>query len=161
MLLEGGFKIIDKNILIYKYKGQITIFAFLIIGIVIGMYLMGYTSPFLMGIDSLLKGNPQDLFNNLINSFKDMIISPSGLGMIGIALAGIIIASAISGGSGFLFGISILIVIVFANYFVLPTAYIYESGNWGEAEILKTILVLVLNALMMVGLISFVRSGET
>ena len=125
------------------------------------MYLMGYTSPFLKGISGLLKGDTENLFENLASSFTDMVTSPTGLGMLGIALAGIILASVISGGSGFLFGVSILILVVFSNYFIFPTTYIYESGSWGEAEILKTILVLFLNTLLVLGLISFVRGGET
>jgi len=151
----------DLKLCIHKEKGQLTVFAIIIIGIVIAMYLMGFTSPFINGIQDLLKGNTENLFENLADAFVEMVTSPSGLGMLGIALAGIIVASALSGGSGFLFGVGILILVLFSNYFILPTTYIYEQGSWGEAEILKTILVLILNTILVLGMISFIRSGET
>lgn len=151
----------DLGLCIQKHKGQLTIFAFLLIGIIIALYLSGYSSPFVDGIQEALGGNPDNLLDSIVSSFGNMITNPLIIATIGVGFIGMIFGGGVSGGNGFLFAISILIILIFANYFVLPINYILEEGSWGEAEILKTILVIFLNALLIMSVISFTRSGET
>ena len=145
-----------------QVKGQLTIFAFLLIGIIIALYLCGYSSPFINGVEEVLRtGNTENLFNSLISSFTNLVTNPTGIAIIGVGLALFIGATALTGGSGFLFGISIFFVLIFANYFVLPISFIFEQASWGDAEVLKFILAFFLNSLLILSMISFIRSGET
>ena len=148
---------------LYEYKGQLTIFAFLLFGIIVALYLGGYKSPFLEFVSNDLVGmkDPSQVFNVFMEKLVDIFTNPASFLVVGVLLAGVIISALVTGGgSATLFIISLFIVMIFANIFIMPISFIFEEATWGNAEILKTILVVFLNLLMIMSIISFTRSGE-
>jgi len=147
--------------LIKKYKGQLTIFAFLLFGIVVAMYLSGYKSPFM----EWLAQNMHDtdaMFENFMQQLGSIFTNPTSFAIVGLLVAGVIVSSIITGGgSGTLFAISLLMIMIFANIFLLPINFIFEEASWGDADILKSILAVFMNLLLMMSIIGFTRSGET
>ena len=151
----------DLKSCIHKYKGQLTIFAFLLFGIIVALYLSGYKSPFLSWLEMNLD-NTDQIFETFISQLAQIVTNPSSFAFVGLLLAGVIISSLITGGgSGTLFAISIVMVVIFANIFLLPINFIFEEASWGDAEILKYIIAVFMNLLLIMSIISFTRSGET
>jgi len=158
------YTIRDLNLCIHKYKGQLTIFAFLLFGIIVALYLGGYKSPFIEFVsnDLMSMDDPSQIVNVFVGRLADIFTNPASFAIVGIVLAGVIISTIITGGgSGTLFIISLFIIMIFANIFLLPISFIFQEASWGNADVLKLILALFLNLLLIMSIISFTRSGET
>lgn len=157
------------KLLLKKYKGTLVVFAFLLFGIILALYLAGYQSPFLSFVTTRLQEEGAnfsfqdvgEIFNGFINaivqSFTD---NPVGFGIVGIIIGGIAIASLISGGYGAIFIISLFLIMIFANIFILPISFIFEEASWGNAEVLKMILATFLNLLLIMSIITFSTGRE-
>jgi len=154
----------DLKLCIQKHKGQLTIFAFLLFGMIVALYLGGYKSPFLEFVtnDLVNMEDPSQVFNAFMDQLANIFSNPTSFAIVGLLLAGVIISTIITGGgSGTLFIISLFVIMIFANIFIMPISFIFEEASWGNAEVLKLLLVVFLNLLMIMSIISFTRSGET
>lgn len=155
-----------------KHKGQLTVFAFLLFGLCVALYLGGYSSPFFDSTENIL-GN-KDSGENLqgtgvwdffINGIKDFF-TPENEGdwlelAFGVALAGVTLLAIVKGGSGAWVLISVMMLALIANIFILPINFMYQTASWGQADVLKPLLLVFMNLLLIMSLLSFMRTGET
>lgn len=158
-----------------KMKGSVTVFVLLMLGFIIGFYLIGYTSPAVnlaskaLG-GSTVGGNDVDV-GNILDSIGDTILSPLTLTWVLILGAGTIVSGlasrfigAGSAGTGFVQGtvvsylIPVLIIGFVANtvfFPVVPTAQSHGlSGDW------SLLLTIILNVFMLLAVISWVSGRD-
>ena len=130
---------------------NITTYMVLIFGISIGLYLMGYTSPFMAMFNNI--GQDTNIAEAILNSLLAIFTNPIFLAGLGISA----VASFITGGSySVMYLFPIVMLVAFANYFVLPTSFILQADFPLE---LKLIINTFLNLFMVLAIIEFVRGG--
>ena len=142
------------------FKGSLTVYVFLLFGIMVAMYLSGYQSPFVEFMGNALGGdftNSTGVFNSLINSFTNIFTNPGSFALVGVLVTVITISSLISGGYSAMFAISLFIIVILANILILPVNFIFKENM---PYVLKIILASFLNLLLIMSIVSFTRSGE-
>lgn len=136
--------------------GTLSSYAMLLFGISAVFYMMGYTSPFLAIVGQVTTDTP--ILNTLVNSLYTTLTNP--IFLIGMAIAGV---ASFAGNFGyastqflaplmFFVGVSFI-----ANFFVLPTSFIFQAGF---PTILKLLINAFLNVFLMLGLLEFIRGGS-
>lgn len=125
-------------------------YLMIVFGISIALYLVGYTSPFVKMMGEV--GIENVTFNSVINGIWAIFSNPVFLASLGIAAIGSLL---LIGGSGqsTLFIVPIIILMAFANYFILPTGEILASNL---PTIIKFITNTFLNLFLMSTIIEFV-----
>lgn len=149
--------------------GNLTVFVMILVGFVIGFYLMGYTSPALNFFQKTVSGNTiitgDFNVNDFLNGIKDAILSPFGLGVIGIAVLFSLVSAFAAGGTGiagFLgFLIPILIIFAVANVFFFPILSEMEAeGGLSSLNPVDLILAAVLNVFLMLTIVEFISGRQ-
>ena len=131
-----------------KGASGIRVYAFLVFGISIVLWMMGYTSPFYATVSNM-SGN---IAGDLLNSFILIFTNPTFLALLGVSA----VASYFSGGSNFsvTYLIPMLLVLVMLNYFLLPINFIFDMAM---NPMLKVIIGGFLNLLLAFAMLEFVR----
>jgi hypothetical protein len=155
-----------------QVKGSVTVLVFIMLGLVIGMYLMGYSSPMLTFVqeDVYRTDNSGEYTINqefnisvLINRIYNSLTSEAGLAIFGISI-GMAILVALAPGLGYASGsiLSVLIpaflLFLFANIFFFPV--IGEPERQGLPSELSWILVAVFNVLLLLTVLTFITGRE-
>jgi len=129
---------------------SITTYVMLVFGISVVLYLVGYTSPFMTFVQNASNG---DVFTSLLNSFINIFTNPIFLTSLGLSA----VASFITGGNyNVVYLFPILMLVVLANYFVLPTSFLNATEIPSQ---LKLIISTFLNLFLVLSVVEFVRGG--
>ena len=129
---------------------SITTYVMLVFGISVFLYLVGYTSPFMTFVQNASNG---DVFTSLLNSFINIFTNPIFLTSLGLSA----VASFITGGNyNVVYLFPILMLVVLANYFVLPTSFLNATEIPSQ---LKLIISTFLNLFLVLSVVEFVRGG--
>ena len=152
-----------------KMKASVTVFALIMLGMVIGMFLMGYTSMMFQflgsdifegdedgtGIESL---TVDDLYRNII----DTLTSPAGLMILGVggvfALISGLAMVGYAGGTILSFVLPVMLLFVFANIFFFPL-FDYAIAE-GLPSMISIILTVVFNFLLMLTVVTFATGRD-
>ncbi len=151
-----------------KLKGSVTVFALILLGLIIGMYLFGFTSPLLQYADTEVLGQEGGLdeseytAGDLLGHIRDTIFSGEGMAMIGISLAGAIFTGL--AGVGYI-GQSILNITIPAFILTLvANIMFFPVMGTSEAEGLPTeisgLLFIIFNVLLILTMISFIMGRD-
>lgn len=153
------------------WQGSVTVFVMLIIGLVVGMYLMGYDSV----MTRMMKDKEGTLdvgtvnVNTLRERFLDAMTSPMGLTAIGVSAIFGLLAAVGAGGmqyiAGTILGYAIPLILLFliANIFAFPIlseSSIKEGLPDVGAISLSVVLTLVFNVLLLLAVLSFVTGRD-
>lgn len=151
-----------------ELKGSVTVFAMILLGLIIGMYLFGFTSPLLSYASTEILGQEGGLDNSeysagdLLQYIIDNMFSSGGFALMGISLVGGIVTGL--AGAGYI-GQSILnitipafILTMISNIMFFPVMGQAETG--GLPLQVSLILVLVFNVLLILTMISFIMGRD-
>jgi len=133
-------------------------YIMMLFGISVALYLLGYTSPFLevlnqTGVDSSTgEASASNFWDYFINKFLETFTSKEFLATMAIPIVGSILLSGSSGQSGY-FVIPILFLTVMANFFILPTTFIFSAEL---PAILKVLINSFLNLFLLLTIVEFV-----
>ena len=155
-----------------QLKGSVTVFAMILLGLIIGMYLFGFVSPIVQYVSTEVLGENEDVDSlenvepytagDLIKDLSNRVASPDGLAFMGLSLAGAFLTGI--AGAGYI-GQSILSITIpafifslIANIMFFPVMYTTEAeGLPTEVNIL---LVIVFNVLLVLTMISFIMGRD-
>jgi len=152
------------------FKGSVTVFIMILVGFIIGMYLMGYTpvASRFIGTDPFGQdgdGSIQNLdANTIFNNIKGTLLSPFGISVLGFALLfGSLSAlggSSIGYASGSIlaFMLPALLLFMVANLFFFPV--VDEASAMGLPNPLNFLLMIVYNVLLLLTILTFVSGRE-
>ena len=151
-----------------KLKGSVTVFAMILLGLIIGMYLFGFTSPLLQYADTEILGEEGGLgeseytAGDLLNHIKDTIFSDTGFAIMGISVVGAVVTGL--AGVGYI-GQSILNITIPAFILSLvANIMFFPVMGTTEAEGLPTeisgLLFIVFNVLLILTMISFIMGRD-
>ena len=133
-----------------KMKGAsgIRVYAFLVFGISIALYMIGYTSPFF----EVMANSDGNIASDLLNQFILIFTNPTFLALLGVSA----VASYFTGGSNFsvTFLIPMLLIMVMMNFFFLPINFIFDMAM---NPLLKVIIGGFLNLLLAFAMLEFIR----
>jgi len=155
-------------------KGSVTVFALLMLGLIIGMYLVGFQSPaesLALQVITGTNGNLSGTFDvgTFIDAIGKAVLSPLGIG----AIIAILVMSSLSslitfgsggGGTGFVVGaamnyfIPVLILFAVCNIMFFPV--IPEANAQGLPQPLGFLLTIIFNILLMLAVISWVSGRD-
>jgi len=151
-------------------KGSVTVFVLLMLGMVIGLYLMGFQSAFLKELpsdfsddtkvpDETAKGFLDEISGAIVSAFTkhlDIILPMLGFGF----LAGLT-GGSYAGGSIIQYLILVMFVFIVINIFFFPVVPSMSTAldNPSAFEPLTLILSVIFNALLFLTIFTFV-SGE-
>lgn len=153
-------------------KASITVYVLIMLGLIIGMFLMGFHSPmtdFVANDVFSTDDSGQYTINESLNmtvvfsKIATMLTSQQGLAMLGLSL-GFAFFTIIVPGLGYAGGsiLSVLIpaflLFLFANIFFFPV--ISEPGRHGFPEPLSFILSILFNVLLLLAILQFVSGRE-
>jgi len=155
-----------------KLKGSVTVFAMILLGLIIGMYMFGFTSPIVSyvstevlnqngDVDVLVDVQPYSA-GDLVRDMIGRIASPDGLAIMGLSITGAFLSGI--AGAGFI-GQSILTVTIPAFIFSM-IANIMFFPIVGDTKIhglpfeLNILLLVIFNALLILTMISFIMGRE-
>lgn len=163
-----------------KLKGSVTVFVLLILGLIIGMYLVGFTPPIYDFIatdvisqdiddDGNFSGNysVNESFTgeSFLNAIAGAIFSPLGLAFLGIAVGYALLTGLISGGASGAVSASILtymipafIIFLVANIFFFPILpYAQAEGLPSEISLM---MMVIFNTLLLLAIVSFITGRD-
>lgn len=153
-------------------KASVTVYVLLILGLIIGMFLMGYHSPMTefvandvfttddsgqYTIDESL--NMSIVFDKIVKMFT----SKEGIMMMGISLGFAFFAVLLpglgqAGGSILSVLIPAFLLFMFSNIFFFPV--IGEPGRHGLPEPLSFLLSILFNVLLLLAILTFISGRE-
>jgi len=147
---------------------SVTVFVMILVGFVIGFYLMGFKSPAISFFEETVSGNTitTEDFNvgDFLNHIKDSILSPFGLGIMGIAVLFSLVTAFSGGGAGITsfigFLVPILIIFAVANVFFFPIVSAMSAEGVASLNPVDLILAAVLNVLLMLTIIEFISGRQ-
>jgi len=131
-------------------------YIMMLFGISVALYLLGYTSPFLeilsqTGVEE--SGSASIIWNNIINNFLSVFSNPILWTTMAVPIVGSILMSGSSGQSSYFVIPLLVLTTVLANFFVLPTTYIFSAEI---PTIVKIIVNSFLNLFLLLTIIEFV-----
>ena len=153
-------------------KASVTVYVLLMLGLIIGMYLMGYHSPMTAFVANDVfttddsgeytineELNMTVVFDKLVN----ILTSEDGLAMLGISVGMAFLVVLIPGlgqavGSIFSVLIPAFLLFFFSNIFFFPV--ISEPGRHGLPEPLSLLLSIIFNVLLLLAILSFISGRE-
>lgn len=136
-------------------SGQfISTYMFLLFGIGLVFYLGGY-QPLIWTALTDEVGSDQGIGEAFLNSLGDIFSNPTLLAILGVAA----ISSFLIGGAQFsaVFIIPLFILGVFANIFIIPSAFFFDNS----LGFIGTALGLFMNLLLMLAMVNFMKGGGT
>lgn len=155
-----------------KLKGSVTVFAMILLGLIIGMYLFGFTSPIVQYVSTEVLGENQDVdaledvkpysAGDLLRDIKDSVFSEIGLAFMGLSLAGAFLTGL--AGAGYIgqsilsITIPVFILNMVANIMFFPV--MYTTGAEGLPFEVNALLIVVFNVLLILTTISFVMGRD-
>ena len=150
--------------------GSITVYAFIVFGIVVSCYFMGYESPLIdaMTEETVIEGDngtthsvtlnsdPVDVGHKLINAIINVLMNPMYLGS--LLVVGLV-SFLTAGGTRYMvtFIAPALILLVVLNVIILPINFIYDSSLPFE---IKLLVFSFLNLFLMLSIIEFIAGRE-
>lgn len=146
--------------------GSLTVFVMIMIGFILGFYLMGYKSPALAFFEKTVSGN--DITSGdfdvggFLNGIKEAVLSPFGLGMGAIVVLFSLVSAftgggATAGATSFIsFLIPILILFAVANIFFFPIVSYIGSEGVSNLNPLDLIIAAILNIFLMLTVVEFI-----
>ena len=151
-----------------KIKGSVTVFAMILLGLIIGMYLFGFTSPLFQYANNEILGESGGLsegeYNagDLLNHITDTMFSETGFAIMGISIAGAVVTGL--AGVGYI-GQSILSITIPAFILsMVANIMFFPVMSTTEAEGLPTeisiLLFIVFNVLLILTMISFIMGRD-
>lgn len=156
----------------WSFKGSVTVMVFIMLGLVIGMYLLGFSSPmfrlvaeevFVTDDEGTQKINEDIDIGNMLTGIKDSLMSTAGLMFFGFSI-GMAFLTALAPGMGYASG-SILSVMIpafllflFANIFFFPVTS--APAREGLPFELSMILTVIFNALLLLTVLTFITGRE-
>lgn len=155
-------------------KGSVNVFMFVMLGMIIGMYLMGFTSPIISYIntnilnqsqgsagDSGVSDTEQVNAGNIIGMIFSKMLSTEGLAFLGASFAGVAIISLFGGGeigaSMLSFAIPCYILFAVANVVFFPVVGYNIASDAPELDIFLT---LIFNGLLILTVITFITGRD-
>lgn len=155
-----------------KLDGSVTVFVMIMLGLIIGLYLVGYSSPILSLAGKVIGGTSGSVggsldANDILSEIGQVLMSPLTLVWVTLSFIGSIVGRFFNAGStsqGFVQGtilsymIPVLIIGFVANIFffpVIPTA----SANGMPTDI-SFLLTIILNVFMLLAIISWVSGRD-
>jgi len=138
--------------------GKVTIYLTLIFSISVVLYLLGAQSPFQAMMDSLDPTTP--ITDRVVTALTDAMSSQQLLFLL-LAVGTVVGGSAIIGlntSSVLAYGIPLVLFAGAMNFFVFPTATLFQTGM---PEVVGFIVLIFLNILLLLGALEFVRGGAT
>jgi hypothetical protein len=147
--------------------GSLTVFVMILVGFILGFYLMGFKSPAIDFFQKTVSGNSvtSSDFNvvGFLNSIKNAILTPFGLGVTGVVVL-FSLATAFTGGGagtvgvvGFLgWLVPILIIFSVANIFFFPIVSAMGAEGVASLNPVNMILACVLNIFLMLTIVEFI-----
>ena len=155
-----------------KLKGSVTVFAMILLGLIIGMYLFGFTSPIVQYVSTEVLGENQDVdaledvkpysAGDLLKDIRESIFSEIGLAFMGLSLAGALITGF--AGAGYIgqsilsIALPVFILNMIANIMFFPVMYTTEAE--GLPFEVNALLIVVFNVLLILTTISFVMGRD-
>lgn len=157
-------------------KGSVTVFVMILVGMIIGMFLMGYTPVATRFIETDVFGqgnaeggdeavpitnlNASKIFDNI----KNTLLSPFGMAVLGFALlfgtlsglAGSSIGYA--SGSILAFMLPALLLFMIANLFFFPV--VDEATAQGLPPPMNLLLMIVYNTLLLLTILTFISGRD-
>ena len=128
---------------------ELRVYAFLLFGTMTVLYLMGYQAPLI----AILTRSGEIGWEFIINKMLAIFTDPAFLFALGVSGVSAFLSS---GNQSVLFVFPIMLLVIMANIFFLPTSYLMEAQVPVEV---KTIITAWLNMLLVLGAIEFVRGG--
>jgi hypothetical protein len=151
---------------IMYFQASITVFVLLMLGMSIGLYLFGFSSPFVSEFSDSSVTDPATTAGDFLNEMSQAIISAFTehievtLPMIGFGLLAGFTGGSYAGGSVIKFLIMIMLLFVVVNIFFFPVVPTIQSHmTSGGFNPLITILSVIFNAMLFLTVFTFV-SGE-
>jgi hypothetical protein len=132
---------------------KIAVYVFLLFGISLALYLFGFTSP---AMEAFITATGEgEVASGLMNAMLAIFTRPEFLALIGAAA----VVAFVSGSSGDMiaYAFPIFMLIVFANFFILPTSFILSASIDSFSKI---VVAGFLNLLLGLAIMEFVRSGN-
>jgi hypothetical protein len=150
-------------------KASVTVFVLIMLGFVIGMYIVGFTSPAVNLVQNTVLGSEDGVDSSInVGAFIDgigrAIMSPVALGIGAVAIICGLIAGFAGQGAGatmattLTYFIPVLILFAVANVFFFPV--IPEASAQGLPRDLSFILTIFFNVFLMLTVISFVTGRD-
>jgi hypothetical protein len=146
--------------------GSVTVFVIILLGLILGFYLMGYKSPMLSLIDQGLAGSedglqPEMSAGAIIQLMIDGIINNWWL--FGLIMGVSLLTSAITGGSTIITFIAtflpMFVLLAMANLLFFPVVTDIQSSGFTIGP-LGVIIAAVLNVLLMLAIIEFITGRQ-
>lgn len=128
--------------------GAFKVYVFLLFGISIGLYFVGYTSPLLQ----LATTTNEDITVALLNSFIGIFTNVTFLAILGATS----VASYLTSGGNFsvTYLFPIFLIMAMLNFFILPTSFILAM----ELDpVIKIIVAGFMNLLLGMAMVEFIR----
>jgi len=151
-----------------KLKGSVTVFAMILLGLIIGMYLFGFTSPLFQYANTEILGQEGGLSESeytagdLLKHITDTMFSGTGFAIMGISIVGAVVTGL--AGVGYI-GQSILNISIPAFLLtMIANIMFFPVMSTSEAEGLPTeislLLFIVFNVLLILTMISFIMGRD-
>jgi len=128
---------------------ELRVYVFLLFGTMVVLYLMGYQAPLV----AVLTKSGNIGWNFIINKMLAIFTDPAFLVALGVSGVS---AYLFSGNQSVMFVFPIMLLVIIANIFFMPTSYLMEAQIPVE---IKTIVTAWLNMMLVLGAIEFVRGG--
>lgn len=128
--------------------GAFKVYVFLLFGISVGLYFVGYTSPLLQ----LATTTNEDISIALLNSFIGIFTNVTFLAILGATS----VASYLTSGGNFsvTYLFPIFLIMAMLNFFILPTSFILAM----ELDpVIKIIVAGFMNLLLGMAMVEFIR----
>lgn len=154
-----------KKLLRKHMKGSISVFVFIMIGLVIGMYLFGFASPMVAYFGEKVLSDESGMnqgisIEDFLGDIVEAVKTPFGYGSLAI-MAGIGLLTVFSGvgyasQTIFSFLIPVFFLFLIANVFFFPIVPFVESQGFSDLNPVGLIMTLVFNVMLMLSVIEFV-----
>jgi hypothetical protein len=165
-----------------KFKGSVTVFVMILFGLIIGTYLMGFTTPIMnfVGQEILEDEQFEEQYDDedpitpedapiqsldeplslevVLVKIRDSIFSVQGLAFLGLTAAFAIIAGLIGanyiGQSLVAITIPCFLLFIIANLFFFPTQVLTQTG--GVPTEISFLMTIIFNVLLLLAVTSFI-----
>ena len=144
-----------KNI---RFKGDVSVYILVMLGMAIGMYLMGFTNVIIGGIDTSGQLDAGELFDDMsqgiISAFTELEIL---LPMLGFGLLSGIAGKNYAGGTILSYLIPILILFVVVNIFAFPIVSTVKAQSTAtpSMNIVTALLSVIFNAMLFLAILEY------
>lgn len=146
-----------------EFKGAISVFVLLMLGLVIALYMFGFTSAFIYEFQES-SDDPVASVSTFLNSLSSAIISAFTehldvvLPMLGFGFLAGLTGGSYASGSIFRFLIPILILFAVVNIFIFPVIPTIQGEITSTSEFSPLVLILsvILNCFMFLTILEFV-----